>query len=147
MKSYTIPPHISAVILDASVLVKWFLPEDGHVEARKIYKNAYEGLCQIYSPNLSIFEFGNTLIKKKLPEVQAHFILDALRNSPIVWLDMTTTLMSRTYDIAYDYSMTYYDASFIACAEHIQGELITDNFKHHSKYKGNVKIRALLPTA
>lgn len=131
------------LVLDSSIIAKWFIDEEKSQQARKIYHEAQKTGTTIYAPSLAHYEIGNVLLKKKMPAIHAHFILQTLTESPIIWIDMTMQITKRTYDIAQMYEMTYYDAVFIACAESVGGKLVTANIKHQGKYSGKATIQAL----
>ena len=145
MSSYTSKTqNIQNVVLDSSVIAKWFIDEEGSLEARSIYSQAQELSINICAPTLAQFEIGNVLVKKKFSAIHARYILQTLNESPIKWIDMTTQIMNRTYDIAIAYQITFYDSVFIACAESVEANLISANVKHQGKYSGVVKIKSLL---
>jgi predicted nucleic acid-binding protein len=70
-------------VVDASVAVKWYVPEVHSVEAERVLDPANE----LHAPDLIVPEFGNILWKKigrgELTEVQARKIIEAFIVVPI----------------------------------------------------------------
>lgn len=129
------------VIADSSVLVKWLNDENEErvEEAAKILQDARDDKIVIFAPQLSRYEIGNALLKKKLKTSLAFDTLTASYELPVNFVSETEKLAIATYEIAYKNHLTYYDASFIALAKHLDATLVTDNPKHQAKVRG-VKV-------
>ncbi len=54
------------VVVDASVVVKWFVKEEGSEEALRLRDRYVEGEIQIIAPELITFEVLNALYFKRL---------------------------------------------------------------------------------
>ena len=135
---------MQVIIADSSVLVKWLNDENEErlEEAAEILKDARDDKIVIFVPQLSRYEIGNALLKKKLKISHAYDTLTSSYELPVDFILETEKLAHETYRIALNNRLTYYDASFIALAKQFDATLVTDNPKHQAKVKG-VKVIAL----
>lgn len=75
---------------------------------------------------------------------QCQATLSVLYAIPITFVSFDEELARETLEIAYANKITYYDASFIALAEQLGANLVTDNPKHQRVSKAvKIKIIAL----
>lgn len=123
------------VIVDSSVTVKWVnqINEELLDQADKLLTETQAGIVNLSAPELSKYEIGNAILKKKLDVPKALESLDTAYQLPITFVPETEELAKQTYQIAQQTGMTYYDASFVALAKREKAILITDNPKHQSK--------------
>ncbi|MGD9315617.1 MAG: type II toxin-antitoxin system VapC family toxin [Anaerolineae bacterium] len=56
---------MTSLVIDASVAVKWFLPEERSAEALLIRDAFIEGEYQLIAPDLMLSEFANVLWKRR----------------------------------------------------------------------------------
>lgn len=131
------------LIVDSSVIVKWLVTQDElHIdESDRLLKNFQNGSVRLFAPEIAKYEVGNALINKK---INPNIIKKALRefyNIPLVFVSETEDLAAESLELAIEYKVTYYDASFIALAARFKASLVTDNIKHQGKYNGKeVKV-------
>lgn len=106
------------IVLDASVIVKWFTQES-HTEDALKAKEAYErGNCDIIAPSLLPFEVGNAL--RYNPQFGATDIKDALtalEDLQLSLFELRGELAQKAVDIAVNYGITLYDSSYLALGE------------------------------
>ena len=132
------------IILDTSVILKWFIKEENSPEAKKILVRLENQKIQIFLPELSKYELGNGLLKgKQLPFSKVKPLLISFYNLPITFIVQNQKLSLLTYQIAEKLNITYYDASFLALAKQQNATLITANPKHQKKIAG-IKIQTLI---
>src|SRR3990167_9747667 len=126
------------IVADSSVIVKWLNErnEDRVSQAAETLEAARSNKVIIYAPELSRYEIGNDLLKKKLIISQAQDTLTTSYELPVIFVSETAKLAHATYEIALKNNITYYDASFIALAKNLNATLVTDNPKHQTKVKG-----------
>ena len=110
--------------VDASVVVKWFVPEPAHREARLLLAPRF----QLYAPALVLVEFANTIWKKtgrgEIADSQPY--LEELAGlSRILVLHTDADLLRRAAEIAIDLDHPIYDCLYLACAEVAGSDLIT----------------------
>ena len=58
--------NATEVVVDASVIVKWFVEEEGSNKSLKLRDQYIEGSIRIIAPELMVFEALNALYYKKL---------------------------------------------------------------------------------
>jgi predicted nucleic acid-binding protein len=104
------------LVIDASVAVKWYLPEKGSESASGLLN----GELRLLAPDLLIAEFGNTLWKKtrkgELMPREARTIVDAFVSTPPVIICPSTPLLPGALDIAVGFHRSVYDALYLALA-------------------------------
>lgn len=135
---------MKAVVVDSSVTVKWINQIDEELldKADKLLGDAQAGSVGLIAPELSKYEIGNALLKKKLDLSMAYESLGTVYQLPMTFIPETEELAKQTYKVASQNGITYYDASFIALAQQENATLVTENIKHQGKPKG-VKIASL----
>lgn len=132
------------VVVDSSVTVKWVNQIDEGLlnQADKLLTDAQTGSINLLAPELSKYEIGNALLKKKLDLPNAYEALGTVYQLPITFVSETEELATQTYRIAQEGNITYYDASFMALAKQENAVLVTDNIKHQGK-NTEVKVKSL----
>ena len=132
------------IVVDSSVTVKWLnqIEEKLLKQADKLLTDTRNGKVSLLSPELAKYEIGNALIRKGLDEAEAADTLAALYALPIHFIPESESLAQKTYQIANQFAITYYDASFIALAQKHGARLVTDNIKHQGKARDS-KVIAL----
>jgi predicted nucleic acid-binding protein len=112
------------LVVDASVVIKWFIDEPLHEHARQLLK----GQENLYAPDLLLAEIGNIAWKKamrsEIDEEQAQKIAQSLRDIPIT-LQSCDELINRALQIAISIKHPVYDCLYLACAEALEGILVT----------------------
>jgi predicted nucleic acid-binding protein len=116
---------VSAIIVDASIGVKWFVPEVHAVEARR-WRNPPQQLH-----TLAVFfdiEFCNVLWKKiQRAEISSADSRDIVRQLPLlpVARHSEQPLLSSAFDIAEQYHRSIYDSIYLALAVQLKGRMVT----------------------
>lgn len=122
------------IVLDTSIIIKWFNQEAGSKQAKIIYKQFQNQEIQIILPELVKYELGNALLKgKKITLAKAKTILSNFYKLPFVFIEEDKDLSLLSYQIAEKQNITYYDACFLALAKREKADLITANPKHQKK--------------
>jgi predicted nucleic acid-binding protein len=115
---------VTAVVVDSSVALKWFVPEALSEVAARLLDAPYE----LAAPDLLVPEFGNVLWKKmRRSEVrrdEALEILAGLRQVPIATVS-SADLVEPALEIAAAHGRTVYDALYVALAVEMDCALIT----------------------
>ena len=95
--------------MDASVAVKWFLPEVQSAEAVRLLRDDY----LLFAPDLIWSEFGNVLWKKwrqsKIEADVARRILEDFRRFPLE-VRSSDTLLAAAWTIAQELHRPMYDS-------------------------------------
>ncbi len=114
------------IVLDSSVVVKWFSTETKSVEALKFLDSYIQGSIELTIPEVLFCEVGNALRYKPDYDTQKWKIaLAQLFNLRMKVTHLTEDLIMRTGEIAYDGKVTFYDALPVAIAEHKKTVCVT----------------------
>ena len=115
---------MSRFVVDASVAVKWFVPEVHSLEAAALLDPAHT----LHAPDLIFAEVGNALWKKarrhELRPVEARGVLRGLASVPLE-LTPTRDLVSGALDLALHLGCTAHDAMYLALAIHHECRFVT----------------------
>ena len=127
------------LILDASVVAKWFKEEEGSDRALKIREEFYNGLHEIIVPDLILYEISNALRFDK----KFDFETISKATASLFDMDLTITIPSEelilnSTKLALDLGITIYDAVYVELASQTSGVFITADEALHEKIK---KIR------
>ncbi|MHA1505997.1 MAG: type II toxin-antitoxin system VapC family toxin [Candidatus Asgardarchaeia archaeon] len=129
------------VVVDESVVVKWFNVEEYSDKAVEL-KNAHvRGIVKVVAPIHLIYEVGNSIWKNRQLNVED------TSNAIVPLLELNLELVSpshksikRTMEIAREMEMTFYDASYVQLAEENKLTLITADEKQLEKSKDIIDI-------
>lgn len=129
------------IVVDASVMVKWLRSEKEDLleQADRLLRDFKQGKVELYAPELSKYEVGNVLIKRKLLLDEANASLASYYSLPINFIPESKELAQNTYKFADELNITYYDGTYLSLAKDLDAVLITENIKHLGKGK-KVKV-------
>lgn len=115
---------MTAVVVDASVVAKWLVPEEHSDKAVSILSTDLE----LHAPELLLAEVGNILWKKyrakELSAEEADLALLALVAAPVT-LHPLKPLLAPAFRIARDHGRTVYDSLYLALAASLAGKFLT----------------------
>jgi len=121
-------------VVDASVSVKWFLPEIHSREALRLLNKEFE----LLAPDLIFAEFGNVLWKKlradEIDSDSAAKILAAFKRIPLIIIS-SEIILDVTWTIAELYQRSFYDSLYLAVAETQECRLVTADKKFYNALK------------
>jgi len=122
------------LVLDTSVILKWFKEEDYSNAAIKIKEEFVDGLHEIVVPDLLLYEFANAMKYSKI------FDQETIKKSLSSLIDLgihivipTEEMLSKAIDLSYSYDITIYDAIFVSLAKLINAIFITADKKLYKK--------------
>lgn len=110
--------EIKKVVLDASVVVKWFSFEEYSDKALRLMEMYEEGDVNLLAPSLLPYEVVNALRYNPgfgIEDVKEAF--SALEGLQIRLYPLQKDLIDRAIELAFIYGLTVYDSSYIAVAE------------------------------
>jgi len=117
-----------SLVVDASVVIKWFVDEPLHENARQILTSREE----LHAPDLLISEIGNIAWKKimrgEIEGTHAQSIVSSLHDLPIT-LHPSVELIDRALQIASAIKHPVYDCLYLVCAETLGSRLVTADEK------------------
>ena len=114
------------IILDASVVVKWFSEEEYTEKALEIRERIRRGEERVIVPDLLLYELANALNYN--PNFNVNDVSYALKSIFDMDLDIVTPLpeiINLAITIAFEYTITVYDAFYIALAKDLRFSFIT----------------------
>jgi predicted nucleic acid-binding protein len=120
----------ACVVLDASVVVKWFLDEEGS-EAARALRSAD---LAVSAPHLLLLEVANVFwrhVRKGALEIATGSdVLSVLGEAPIEWHE-DAALFKEAYRLATELGRTVYDSLYLALAVRLDSVLITADRKFY----------------
>jgi predicted nucleic acid-binding protein len=120
------------VVIDASVLIKFYVPEVFSDKASDLLDAVKQGDISLFAPDLIFPEAGNILWKKhclkELSESEVNEITDTIVLLPIRG-ESSKTLLPLATGIAMTYGITVYDAMYLALARIRETLMITADRK------------------
>lgn len=140
---------MTAYVIDASVILKWFVPEQYSEPALRL---KYTG-AHLHAPAFLTLEVGNVLSKKRrrgeLTAQDAEEIWRAFRLSP-VRRHADETLVLAAYDLAHFTKQSLYDSLYLALAVKLGMPFLTADQKfyqalQHGEYRSRLRWIEDLP--
>lgn len=132
------------VVVDASVVIKWFIPESGVAEAEAILNDHLFGREDIFVPELLFYEVVNALrYKKDIVEDAVNGFIAVLSGLELKRAGTDEQLLNTMFSIAKKYDISVYDAAYVALAEVFNCNLVTADVKLVQKVGQSVKIKLI----
>jgi predicted nucleic acid-binding protein len=115
------------VVVDASVVVKWFLIEEFREQAIQLRDDYIKGKIELMSPAIMPFEVLNAIrySSKGIKKDQLEGVGKSLLHYGIKYLSFNEERLLKTTEIAIEDDITIYDAAYIALAKMMQTNLYT----------------------
>ena len=123
-----ISAHHAGYVVDASVLMKWFLyqQEADRDRALALRELHISGRSIIYIPQLALLELVNAVrFAPKAKEEDGAMALEAVRDLHLEVKPPEHDVLRKANAIAWAYKTTIYDALYVAHAEQVGYPLIT----------------------
>ncbi len=114
------------LVPDASVAIKWFVPEHDSDQALLILDEYDSGLYRFVAPELLVSEIGNILWKKRdlVDKESGTAIIRNLLEWDIA-LVPSTRIITAAYRLAWRYERTVYDSMYLATAQLYRCDMVT----------------------
>jgi predicted nucleic acid-binding protein len=141
------PSKLKHVVLDASVLLAFYLPAERYKEqALALLAQATADQVRLVAPTLTHYEVLNVLSRvtrglkrsQSFPMRDALEILSALRVIPLEERDVKG-LEERILKIAQEHQRSAYDASYLALAETLGADFVTGDERFYNALKTQSK--------
>ena len=120
-------------VLDASVLVKWFVEEPDTPQALAL-KTAYlDGSCDLTSLDFAVLEVVNALQRSKgFTAAEITRCCDELTALGLDLVALLPDLIHAAVDLAVKWQITVYDAAYVALAQELGARLVTADRPLHT---------------
>lgn len=120
------------IVIDSSVVIKWFIVEPNSTEAHKILSAYQAHTVTLLAPDLLYAELGNIIWKKQLyqglDQADAQAILKTLSTLSLA-ITPAVDLLHDAYRIAVAYRRTVYDSLYLALSQREQCRFVTADEK------------------
>jgi predicted nucleic acid-binding protein len=134
---------VTRYVVDAGIIVKWFVVEEYNEEAKRVRREEYE----LHVPDQMFAEVGNVLWKKNragdLSALDAVDILDSVGGfgfqSHASW-----PLVVHAIDIALQTGIAVYDGLYVGLARELDCELVTADRRLYNLLRGTDLEKRLL---
>jgi predicted nucleic acid-binding protein len=134
---------VSCYVVDASVAIKWSIPEIHFKAALLAQRSRY----RLHVPALMTLEMGNAIAKKikrgEITRGEGDVILKELTHLPLQ-RHPDERLFPVAYRLALDTQRSVYDCLYLALAEAVDGIMITADRKFYSSLSAGVYGRRVL---
>jgi len=121
-------------VVDASIAVKWFVPESHAISANRLLYDDFE----LLAPDLIFPEFGNVLWKKwrrgEISAASAHGIIEDFRQITIKCYN-SQLFVGEAWGIAERFGRSFYDSIYIALAKAQACHFVTADLKLYNALK------------
>jgi len=124
------------IVVDASVVIKWFIAEVDSDKAVRLRDRHIEGSLTLLAPDLLVYEVANALSYH--PDLSLKEIKEDLEALLMLDLDLIQPSGEFVSSIAEDarkYSVSVYDSSYLALAEATSSCLVTADERLHMRAK------------
>jgi predicted nucleic acid-binding protein len=135
-----ISAHHAGYVVDASVLVKWFLhqQEGDRDRALALRELHILGRSTLFIPQFALLEVLNVVrFSPKAKEEDGELALEALQDLHLETKPPEADLLRKANAIAWAYKITIYDALYVALAEQVGYPLITSDQAMIRKLRGH----------
>lgn len=122
------------IVIDTSVVVKWFVEEKNSSIALKLLEDYQKEKLLIYIPEIIILELSNALyfgarFEPSIVEKAIEYFY-ALK---VIHVFLTKSLIDQAIKIMGRFKIAIYDSLFVALAKEEKCSLVTCDTKHHRK--------------
>jgi predicted nucleic acid-binding protein len=102
------------IVIDASVVVKWFIEEADSDKARFLRERFIDGKVELFIPSLLYFEVMNALKYSKLFNPgELNAAGESLENYGFKVISIKNEIREQMIKVAIDHDMSIYDASYV----------------------------------
>ena len=124
------------IVLDASVVIKWFQEEENSDQAVSIQKQHSAGENTIIVPDLLFYEVANVLrYKKEVTQETITNVLDFLHKAELRSFALSPIELREVIIFARMYDITVYDALYVVLAQQLKCSFVTADRNLQQKLK------------
>ena len=126
----------NAIVLDASIIIKWFTKEEKRDSALKIREDYINKQIEIIIPDLILYEISNALrFNPNFTKEDVSEAIYSIYNMDMTIITPTQEIIDEALHISYLYKTSIYDSIYIALAKIIDSDFITADKKLYEKTK------------
>ena len=124
------------MVVDASVILKWFMEENGSDKAIVLKNTHLAGVSAITLPDIALYEIGNALrYKNEFSNKEINKCFDELYGLNLDIITPHSEIVYLVVEIARQNDITFYDAFYIALAKELGLKFITADSKLYHRVK------------
>lgn len=124
------------IVLDASVIIKWFQPESDSEKALHFEKEHLEGKEPIAVPDLVFYEVANVLrYQKRVDTKSFEDAVDILSEMELQVFIFSPLEFKEVFSFAREYDVSIYDVVYVILAKRMNCTFITADKKLYQKFK------------
>ena len=133
-------------VVDASVIVKWFIPEEDSDKAGRLKDLLIRGEVSLYSPRCTLVEVANALTLHPLVKLSEDDMVDAISASEkiVAHADLTREEWMTAIKPAREIPAAVYDSAYLALSLNMDTNLITADSKLYEGLPNNLKPHVIL---
>lgn len=124
----------TALVIDASIAVKWFIPESDSSDALSI-RNAHRNqVISLFAPDLLTYELANALrYRSSMTISDLKGAIESLFDLDLALIGPTAKSVSRATSLARTLDLTTYDATYLMLAQELDCQVVTSDKPFHDK--------------
>jgi predicted nucleic acid-binding protein len=129
---------MNKVVLDVSLMAKWFLSdEELQQESQHILNDYVDGKIEVVLPRLAVYEMGNILfvasVRKRVTRQVCKKDLENFSKYPFEYIepDYESTMV-----VSLKYGISFYDSVYVTLASDLKIPLVTGDNRLWQKTKG-----------
>lgn len=132
---------MSMLVVDASIAVKWFKPDEKSSRADFFLEEHVAGRENIFVPVLMLYEVANALwVSRRLSRSEIDGALRLLADARLTYIPPDESLLTSSLAISEKTKLSIYDASYLALAHRMGCPLATADKKIFREAKGTAEI-------
>lgn len=129
------------IVLDASVVIKWFKPDETSDVAEQFLQEHLAGRESIFVPGLLVYEFTNALwYSNRLTVKEIEEALFLLDSTKLNYISPDSGLLVEALRVSAHTKLSIYDASYVALARRFNCRLYSADKKLYEKARALIEI-------
>jgi predicted nucleic acid-binding protein len=127
------------VIVDASVLLRAFFPDEQQAQAQGLIRDHVTGRVQLVAPNLILYEVTNAVVqavrRERITDEEGEAILTAFDG---LGIEVESVTWQQVLPLARRFDRSAYDAAYLALAEARGETLVTGDLRLYHAVRGHL---------